>query len=65
MQPKVKCLRGNLDFDCKEEVFEVFFESVVSGERGLPGEDKDESIGTKKTWSRGYRVVRDQGNAAG
>jgi nucleolar protein 12 len=58
--PKLSVFVGNLDFGCKEEDLRVFFESVVSGERGLPREDKDESIGTKKTWVTRVRVVRDQ-----
>ena len=61
--PKLSVFVGNLDFGCKEEDLRVFFEGVVSGERGPPGEDSsDDEDGAKKrkTWVTRVRIVRDK-----
>ena len=61
--PRLSVFVGNLDFGCKEEDLRVFFESVVSGERGPPGEitSDDENGGQKvKTWVTRVRIVRDK-----
>jgi len=56
--PKLSVFVGNLDFGCKEEDLRVFFEGVVSGERGPPGDDEeDQKI---KTWVTRVRIVRDK-----
>ena len=59
--PKLSVFVGNLDFGCKEEDLRVFFEGVVSGERGPPGAHSDHVGPTKpKSWVTRIRVVRDK-----
>lgn len=51
--PKLCVFVGNLDFASKEEDLRVFFEGVVSGERGPPVQEEDDSDdegGEKKKW---------------
>ncbi|KIM73678.1 hypothetical protein PILCRDRAFT_722317 [Piloderma croceum F 1598] len=56
--PKLSVFVGNLDFGCKEEDLRVFFEGVVSGERGPPGDDEEDQ--KVKTWVTRVRIVRDK-----
>ncbi|KIL66799.1 hypothetical protein M378DRAFT_74638 [Amanita muscaria Koide BX008] len=68
--PKLTIFVGNLDFASKEEDLRIFFEGVVSQERGGPPqvqEDEDEEEDTAKssvkkarTWVTRVRVVRDR-----
>jgi len=64
--PKLSVFVGNLDFASKEEDLRVFFEGVVSAERGPPGDESDdqgkiESRPKKpKAWVTRVRIVRDK-----
>lgn len=70
--PKLSVFVGNLDFASKEEDLRVFFEGVVSAERGPPeadSEDEDDERGeTEKrpsTWVSRVRIVRDKDTQLG
>ncbi|KZV67201.1 hypothetical protein PENSPDRAFT_736696 [Peniophora sp. CONT] len=75
--PKRTAFVGNLDFATKDEDLRVYFEGVVSAERGPPGdegsdsEEDDEEEGEKKeggktrSWVRHVRVVRDKDTQLG
>ena len=77
--PRRTVFVGNLDFATKDEDLRVFFEGVVSAERGPPGEseessdeEEEEDEGEKgaegakaKTWVRHVRVVRDKDTQLG
>jgi nucleolar protein 12 len=69
--PKLSVFVGNLDFASKEEDLRVFFEGVVSTERGPPGAnsnvDEDGAGATKKptTWVSRVRIVRDKDTQLG
>ncbi|KII86694.1 hypothetical protein PLICRDRAFT_143118 [Plicaturopsis crispa FD-325 SS-3] len=54
--PKLSVFVGNLDFASKEEDLRIFFEGVVSAERGPPGADD----GGPKMWVTHVRIVRDK-----
>lgn len=63
--PKLSVFVGNLEFASKEEDLRVFFEGVVSAERGPPGDDdsghEDEAAPRKpRTWVTRVRIVRDK-----
>lgn len=61
--PKLSVFVGNLDFGCKEEDLRVFFEGVVSGERGPPGEEIGNVMDEAKKpniWVTRVRIVRDK-----
>ncbi|KAF8886203.1 hypothetical protein BD779DRAFT_1531477 [Infundibulicybe gibba] len=65
--PKLSIFVGNLDFASKEEDLRVFFEGIVSAERGppSPGEESNEDESTSgpekpKTWVTRVRIVRDK-----
>ncbi|KAM6494529.1 hypothetical protein JOM56_010890 [Amanita muscaria] len=72
--PKLTIFVGNLDFASKEEDLRIFFEGVISQEKGGPPpsppqvqEDEDEEEDTAKssvkkarTWVTRVRVVRDR-----
>ncbi|KAG5642548.1 hypothetical protein DXG03_002587 [Asterophora parasitica] len=63
--PKSSVFVGNLDFASKEEDLRVFFEGVLSAERGPPPVDSDdeENEGTvkkPKSWVTRVRIVRDK-----
>lgn len=69
--PKLSVFVGNLDFASKEEDLRVFFEGIVSAERGPPGADSDDgedSAGAIKkptTWVSRVRIVRDKDTQLG
>jgi nucleolar protein 12 len=62
--PKLSVFVGNLDFASKEEDLRVFFEGVVSAERGPPEVDSDEegdnSVTKPNSWVTRVRIVRDK-----
>jgi nucleolar protein 12 len=74
VDPKLTIFVGNLDFASKEEDLRVFFEGVVSTERGEPSplledmeSEEDEEEGEKnqpvkkeRTWVSRVRIVRDR-----
>ncbi|KAF8158009.1 hypothetical protein B0H34DRAFT_657128 [Crassisporium funariophilum] len=67
--PKLSVFVGNLDFASKEEDLRVFFEGVMSTEKGPPlsGNDDEEEVGTRKplTWVTRVRIVRDKDTQLG
>lgn len=70
--PKLSVFVGNLDFASKEEDVRVFFEGLVSAERGPPGanneDDDDEGGETQQrpmTWVSRVRIVRDKDTQLG
>ncbi|KAH9480621.1 Nucleolar protein 12 [Psilocybe cubensis] len=68
--PRLSVFVGNLDFASKEEDLRVFFEGVVSTERGPPPplqEQDGEDTASKKpaTWVTGVRIVRDKDSQLG
>lgn len=64
--PKSSVFVGNLDFGSKEEDLRVFFETLVTGERGSPA-DNDEQDGDVKLpmWVTRVRIVRDKESQLG
>ena len=63
--PKLSVFVGNLDFASKQEDLRVFFEGVVSAERGPTDEDSEDEGKTttgkgQKTWVSRVRIVRDK-----
>ncbi|KAK0457413.1 uncharacterized protein EV420DRAFT_1629835 [Desarmillaria tabescens] len=60
--PKSSVFVGNLDFGSKEEDLRVFFETLVTEERGPPTGDDDQDGDVKKslTWVTRVRIVRDK-----
>ncbi|KAF8195586.1 hypothetical protein BJ912DRAFT_957479 [Pholiota molesta] len=72
--PRLSVFVGNLDFASKEEDLRVFFESLMTTEKGQPptmrnGKDQDESAASdpKKpaTWVTRVRIVRDKDTQLG
>ncbi|EIN12798.1 hypothetical protein PUNSTDRAFT_131036 [Punctularia strigosozonata HHB-11173 SS5] len=67
--PKLSVFVGNLDFATKEEDLRVFFEALLSTERGpppAPGPDTIENIPAKRiSWVTKVRVVRDRDTQMG
>ena len=67
--PKLSVFVGNLDFATKEEDLRVFFEGLMTSERGLPpspNDDTDEEHQRKPlTWVTRVRIVRDKGTQLG
>ncbi|KAI0029263.1 hypothetical protein K488DRAFT_56756, partial [Vararia minispora EC-137] len=78
--PRRTVFVGNLDFASQEEDLRVFFEGVVSAERGPPGADEDEESDEEneesedkevnketkpKTWVTRVRIVRDKDTLLG
>ncbi|KAG2147397.1 uncharacterized protein EDB93DRAFT_1085496 [Suillus bovinus] len=54
--PKSSVFVGNLDFASKEEDLRVFFESLITAERGPP----NQALDTPKNWVSRVRIVRDK-----
>lgn len=54
--PKSSVFVGNLDFASKEEDLRIFFESLITAERGPPSQDSD----APKHWVSRVRIVRDK-----
>jgi nucleolar protein 12 len=70
--PKLSVFVGNLDFASKEEDLRVFFEGLMTSERGLPppppppNDDIDEELQKKPlTWVTRVRIVRDKDTQLG
>src|ERR1700722_8135351 len=68
--PKLSIFVGNLDFASKEEDLRVFFEGIVSAERGpLIGQGEDEEgitdVKNPKSWVTRVRIVRDKDTQLG
>ncbi|RDB14824.1 Nucleolar protein 12 [Hypsizygus marmoreus] len=67
--PKSSVFVGNLDFASKEEDLRVFFEGVVSAERGppplAPDGEEDRSVKKPTSWVTRVRVVRDKDTQLG
>jgi nucleolar protein 12 len=70
--PKLSIFVGNLDFTSTEEDLRVFFEGVISAERGPPiGNDGDDGDGDDRremrgnTWVTRVRIVRDKDTQLG
>ena len=68
--PKLSIFVGNLDFASKEDDLRVFFEGMVSAERGPPVEDSGsdhDSNGEKiaKHWVTRIRIIRDKDTQLG
>ncbi|KAH7885522.1 hypothetical protein F5I97DRAFT_1937698 [Phlebopus sp. FC_14] len=61
--PKLTVFVGNLDFASKEEDLRVFFEGVVSAERGPP--DLDSESDKPKHWVTRVRMIRDKDTQLG
>ena len=59
--PKSTVFVGNLDFASKEEDVRVFFEGLLTTERGAPSEVSD----TAKHWVSRVRIVRDKDTQLG
>jgi nucleolar protein 12 len=67
--PKLSVFVGNLDFATKEEDLRVFFEALLSTERGPPpapdADDEDASQSKRTSWVTKVRVVRDRDTQLG
>lgn len=66
--PKFSVFVGNLDFASKEEDLRVFFEGLMTSEKGLPPSNDDinaESQGKPSTWVTRVRIVRDKDTQLG
>ncbi|KAH7923351.1 hypothetical protein BV22DRAFT_1036440 [Leucogyrophana mollusca] len=63
--PKLTVFVGNLDFASKEEDLRVFFEGLVSAERGPPTADSSGHDDKPKFWVTRVRIVRDKDTQLG
>lgn len=72
--PKLSVFVGNLDFASKEEDLRVFFEGLVSTERGAPppvdeeddgDESGDEGVAKTSRWVTRVRIIRDKDTQLG
>ncbi|KAF4617160.1 hypothetical protein D9613_005949 [Agrocybe pediades] len=71
--PRLSVFVGNLDFGSKEEDLRVFFEGVISAERGPPlareaemdTEDAEGAVKKPATWVTRVRIVRDKDTQLG
>ncbi|KIM43189.1 hypothetical protein M413DRAFT_444003 [Hebeloma cylindrosporum] len=64
--PRLSIFVGNLDFASKEEDLRIFFEGVVSAERGPPPENAERNESNKpSTWVTRVRIVRDKDTQLG
>jgi len=63
--PKLTIFVGNLDFATKEEDLRVFFEGMVTTERGLPDVEGSEDEDKRKCWVTRVRMVRDRDTQLG
>ena len=59
--PKSSVFVGNLDFASKEEELRVFFESLITAERGSPSHASD----APEHWVSRVRIVRDKDTQLG
>lgn len=73
--PKLSVFVGNLDFASKEEDLRVFFETLVSAERGAPPpveveesgdqSDDEEEVVKSSRWVTRVRIIRDKDTQLG
>ena len=66
--PKLSIFVGNLDFASKEEDLRVFFETLVTAERGTrpQAEDSEDENGTRTSrWVTRVRIVKDKDTQLG
>lgn len=63
--PKLTIFVGNLDFASKEEDLRVFFERIVTTERGPPDVEGSEDGDTRKCWVTRVRMIRDRDTQLG
>ncbi|KAF9223006.1 hypothetical protein BS17DRAFT_707694, partial [Gyrodon lividus] len=63
--PKLTIFVGNLDFASSEEDLRVFFEGVVSAERGPPGTELSQDGDKPKFWVTRVRMIRDRDTQLG
>ncbi|KAH0831838.1 hypothetical protein J3R83DRAFT_12688 [Lanmaoa asiatica] len=63
--PKLTVFVGNLDFSSKEEDLRVFFEGIVSAERGLPDAQGSQDGDKPKCCVTRVRMIRDKDTQLG
>ena len=63
--PKFTIFVGNLDFASKEEDIRVFFEGVISAERGPPDVEGSQDGDGPKCWVTRARMIRDKDTQLG
>ncbi|KIJ64663.1 hypothetical protein HYDPIDRAFT_90009, partial [Hydnomerulius pinastri MD-312] len=63
--PKLTIFVGNLDFASKEEDLRVFFEGVVSAERGPPSAELSQDGEKLEFWVTRVRMIRDKDTQLG
>lgn len=64
--PRLSVFVGNLDFAGKEEDLRVFFESLMTTEKGAaPSKTDEESLNKPSTWVTRVRIVRDKDTQLG
>ncbi|KAG8214408.1 hypothetical protein J3R82DRAFT_9404 [Butyriboletus roseoflavus] len=63
--PKLSIFVGNLDFASKEEDLRVFFERIVSAERGPPDDEELQDGDMSKGWVTRVRMIRDKDTQLG
>ena len=68
--PKLSVFVGNLDFASKEEDLRVFFEGLMTSERGPPPPPSNNDIDEERqrkplTWITRVRIVRDKDTQLG
>ena len=63
--PKLTIFVGNLDFASKEEDLRVFFEGIVSVERGPPDGEESQDGDKSKGWVTRVRMIRDKDTQLG
>jgi len=68
--PRLSIFVGNLDFASKEEDLRIFFEGIISAERGAPPASREESaehneFNKPSTWVTRVRIVRDKDTQLG
>ena len=64
-EPKLTIFVGNLDFASKEEDLRVFFEKIVSAERGLPDAEGLQDGVKPQGWVTRVRMIRDKDTQLG
>lgn len=63
--PKLSIFVGNLDFASKEEDLRVFFEGIVSAERGPPDAEGSQDDDNPRRWVTRVRMIRDKDTQLG
>jgi nucleolar protein 12 len=68
--PRLSIFVGNLDFASKEEDLRIFFEGIISAERGPPPVSREDSAERNEpnkpsTWVTRVRIVRDKDTQLG